>query len=112
MEIKDKVELNNGEEVEVIIKRPGYHARNDVFRAAIQTGMTAGAPSGSFDMFRLQSETIKRFVKPVIANSISSNPDDDTAIYCLSGDKIFQKYFSEAFNMGDASGNLNETSEE
>ena len=100
-EIKDKVKLNDGTEVEVTIIQPGYLERNEVFRVAIQTGMTGGTASGSFDMFRLQSEAIKRFVKGVDVNKI----------HWKSGDYLFNKYFIEAFNMGDDSGNSKETSE-
>jgi len=101
-EIKDKVKLQDGTEVEVTIIEPGYVERNEVFRVSITTGMTGGAASGSFDMFRLQSEAIKRFVKGV----------DATKLHWKSGDYLFNKYFMEAFNMGDESGNSNETSEE
>lgn len=101
MEQKDKVKLNDGTEVEVTIIEPGYIERNEVFRTAISTGMSGGAPTGEFDMFRLQTEAIKRFVKGCDVNKLSYK----------AGDYLFNKYFSEAFNMGDASGNSNETSE-
>ncbi|NCD06999.1 MAG: hypothetical protein EOL97_12850 [Spirochaetia bacterium] len=102
MEIKDKVKLQDGTEVEVTIVEPGYLERNEVFRLAIQTGMSGGATNGSFDMFRLQSEAIKRFVKGCDINRLSYK----------SGDYLFNKYFQEAFNMGDASGNSSEISED
>lgn len=101
-EIKDKVKLQDGTEVEVTIIQPGYLERNEVFRVAIQTGMAGGTASGTFDMFRLQSEAIKRFVKGVDVNKL----------HWSAGDYIFNKYLAEAFNMGDASGNSKETSEE
>jgi hypothetical protein len=102
MEIKDKVKLVDGTEVEVTISEVGYIERNEVFRTAISTGMSGGAPSGNFDMFRLQSEAIKKFVKGVDVNRLSYK----------SGDYLFNKYLAEAFNMGDASGNSSEISEE
>ena len=102
VETKDKVTLTDGTEVEVTILDIGYIERNEVFRTAISTGMTAGAASGSFDMFRLQSEAIKRFVKGCNSDKIGFK----------SGDYLFKKYFSEAFNMGDDSGNSKEISEE
>ena len=101
MEQKDKVKLNDGTEVEVTILEPGYIERNEVFRAAIKTNMTAGTASGSFDMFVLQSEAIKRFVKGCDVNKL----------HWKSGDYLFNKYFMEAFNMGNESGNSKEISE-
>jgi len=101
-EIKDKIKMQDGTEQEVTIVEPGYIERNEVFRVSIQTGMAGGSATGSFDMFRLQSECIKRFVKGVDVNKI----------HWKGGDYLFNKYFMEAFNMGDASGNSNETSEE
>ena len=102
METKDKVKLIDNTEVEVTIVQPGYIERNEVFRTAIKTGMTGGAASGEFDMFRLQSECIKRFVKGIDINKL----------HWSSGDYLFEKYFMEAFNMGDNSKNSKVTSEE
>jgi hypothetical protein len=111
METKDKVKLANGSEAEVIIKAIGYTSRNNVFKMAVKTGMTGGAASGSFDMFELQNAACRKFVVGVVPNSISWDEGSPIEVLYSEGDRLFEKYFMEAFNMGDNSKNSKQTSE-
>lgn len=102
IEKTEEVKLVNGETATITILPVGYIARNEVFRTAIKTGMSGQSTSGTFDIFLLQSEAIKRFTKGV-------NPD---LLDYDEGDRIFNKHFARAFNMGDEVGNANPTSNE
>ena len=102
MELKDKVKLKNGNEYDITITPMGFIEKNEIMSLCFQTGLRNNSTQGSFDMFRLKSEAIKRFVKGVNHNHITAK----------EGERLFDKYFAEDFGFStEEMGNLNETSE-
>lgn len=99
---EETVQLTNGETATITILPVGYIGRNEVFRAAIKTGMSGNSTSGSFDIFLLQSEALKRFTKGVNVDLLTYE----------EGDRLFNTHFAKAFNMGDDEGNASPTSSE
>ena len=100
--INEKVKLIDGTEKEVQIAPLTYRMRNEIMSQCAKTSYGSGSQSADIDLFKLQTLSIERCLKGADLNMLQIS----------EGDRIFNTYCAQAFNMGSDSKNSETTSEE